>query len=338
MPVDDFYAPIFSLTTFVEIINPTDVTQTLNVGTKLGKISEYDDIPIPLFQTNASGYPLPTQSEPKPDIDIAKLNINPALTGTAKTRLHGLSRKYIQIFQWESKALGRTKRVTFDIKTGDAPPIKRQQFPHPDKIHNQIREHVDKMMDLGIVKPIQSDWSCPCFLAPKKKDDGTLMRERIVIDVRGLNTRTKTISYPSVRMEDILKNLRNSILRYIILRNLIIWSETEQEHLDKIQKLFAVLANENLKPQPKKCSFMFNALTILGVLINSDGVSPEPLKLTGVSMLQTPPTTKECKRMYGLLSYFRKFIPNFAKISHPITTPPLDCIPYVLNHSLAAAK
>jgi hypothetical protein len=67
------------------------------------------------------------------------------------------------------------------------------------------------MLDLGIVKPIQSDWSCPCFLAPKKKDDGTWVRERFVIDVRGLNTTIDlTISYPSVRMEDILNKLRNS--------------------------------------------------------------------------------------------------------------------------------
>jgi hypothetical protein len=84
--------------------------------------------------------------------------------------------------------------------------------------------------------------------------------------------------------------------------DLIIWSETEKEHLDKIEKLFAVLANENLKLQPKKCSFMFDELKILGVLINSDGVSPDPLKLTGVSQLRAPRTTKECKRIYGLLS------------------------------------
>jgi hypothetical protein len=88
--------------------------------------------------------------------------------------------------------------------------IRRQQFPHPEKIHNQIKEHVDKLVDLGIVKPFQSDWSCPCFLAPKKKDDGTWFRERFVIDVRGLNIITKKISFPSVRREDILDKLRNS--------------------------------------------------------------------------------------------------------------------------------
>jgi hypothetical protein len=119
--------------------------------------------------------------------------------------------------------------------------------------------------------------------------------------------------------------------------DLIIWSETEQEHLDKIEKLFAVLANENLKLQPKKCSFMFNELTILGVIINADGVSPDPLKLTGVSQRRAPRTTKECKRIYGLLSYFRKFILSFAKISHPIQVLTSKSIPFQWNEEANAA-
>jgi hypothetical protein len=237
------------------------------------------------------------------------------------------------------------------------------------------------MLELGVVRPIQSDWSCPCFLAPTKKDDGTWVRERFVIDVRGLNTITKKVSYPSVRMEDILNKLRNSkyfsnldfsagywqipmteeaqrkstficregtfaftvmpfglanaprtfikLLDTILAQldydtclayvdDLILWSATEEEHLLKIEKLFKVLEHENLKLQPKKCSFMFNELTILGVLINAEGVSPDPQKLTGVSRLRSPRTTREAKRIYGLLSYFRKFIPKFSQISRPI--------------------
>jgi hypothetical protein len=127
---------IDKLTTFVEIINPTDVTQTLNVGTKLGKISEYDDIPIPLFKTDASVNPPHTQSN--------LTSISPSF-------------RYILHYQkplqpaWKDKFAsiprfsGQSERVTFDIDTGDAPSIKRQQFPHPEKIHNQIKEHVDKM-------------------------------------------------------------------------------------------------------------------------------------------------------------------------------------------------
>jgi hypothetical protein len=59
---------------------------------------------------------------------------------------------------------------------------------------------------------------------------------------------------------------------------------------------------------------MFNELTILGVRINEDGVSPDPLKLTGGSMLRASRTTKECKRIYDLRSYFRKFIRNLPKL------------------------
>jgi hypothetical protein len=65
-----------------------------------------------------------------------------------------------------------------------------------------------------------------------------------------------------------------------------------------IEKRFKVLEHENHKLQPKKCSFMFNELTILGVLINVEGVSSDPKELTGVSKLRSPRTTREGERSH----------------------------------------
>jgi hypothetical protein len=128
--------------------------------------------------------------------ELSSLQINPDLDPITRSSLIAMIERYSHLFQWDLRTdLGRTRRVTFDIDTGDAAPIRQQQFPHPQKIHDKIKTHVDEMSKLEVIKPIDSEWSSPCFLAPKKNPSGEWVpHARFVIDVRGLNSVTKKIS------------------------------------------------------------------------------------------------------------------------------------------------
>ncbi|CAG2195337.1 unnamed protein product [Mytilus edulis] len=56
----------------------------------------------------------------------------------------------------------------------------------------------------------------------------------------------------------------------------------------------------------------------LGFKINIDGVKPDDAKVEAIKTLPNPVTVKEVRSFIGACSYYRRFIPNFSKISIPL--------------------
>ena len=60
-------------------------------------------------------------------------------------------------------------------------------------------------------------------------------------------------------------------------------------------------------------------VSYLGHIISKEGIKPNSSKIMAVKY-PIPKTTKEIKTCLGLLGYYRKFIPNFAKLTKPLTS------------------
>ena len=56
----------------------------------------------------------------------------------------------------------------------------------------------------------------------------------------------------------------------------------------------------------------------MGHILSANGVSPNPEKVAKVKDWPTPKTPKEVHSFIGLASYYRRFIPNFAKWARPL--------------------
>jgi len=41
--------------------------------------------------------------------------------------------------------------MQFEIDTGEAKPVKQQQYPHPEAIHDKIKVHVDDMLERKVI-------------------------------------------------------------------------------------------------------------------------------------------------------------------------------------------
>jgi len=73
-----------------------------------------------------------------------------------------------------------------------------------------------------------------------------------------------------------------------------------------------------LKLQPDKCEFLRKEVTYLSHKLTASGLCPDPEKIAFVKKFTTPTNTRVAKQHLGPCSY-RKFIPNFSKISKPLT-------------------
>lgn len=102
------------------------------------------------------------------------------------------------------------------------------------------------------------------------------------------------------------------------LDDILIYSETLEDHLSHIKQVFEKLRQHDLKLKLKKCSFLKEETKYLGFVITCDGVRPDPDKVKAIKTLPAPKTVKEVGSMIGMCSYYRRFLPNFSKIAEPL--------------------
>jgi transposase InsO family protein len=119
-------------------------------------------------------------------------------------------------------------------------------------------------------------------------------------------------------MDNVLRGLQNEIC-LVYLDDIVVFSTSLQEHLINLEKVFRRLRESNFKIQMDKSEFLKLETAYLGHIIGKDGIKPNPDKISVINNYPIPKSPKEIKQFLGLLGYYRKFIPDFAKITKPLT-------------------
>ena len=81
----------------------------------------------------------------------------------------------------------------------------------------------------------------------------------------------------------------------IYLDDIIIFSSTFEQHLQRLASVFDRLCSAGLKLEAKKCSFARTHVTYLGHIISSKGIEPDRNKTAAVATYPTPQNNKEIK-------------------------------------------
>jgi len=119
-------------------------------------------------------------------------------------------------------------------------------------------------------------------------------------------------------MEDILGDLHMKAC-LIYLDDVIIFSRTYEEHIDRLQQVFQRLRDSGLKLAAKKCRFFHEKVVYVGHQVSRDGVAPDPDKVACISDWPIPKTPEEVQKFLGFAGYYRKFVKNFATIAAPLS-------------------
>ena len=110
-------------------------------------------------------------------------------------------------------------------------------------------------------------------------------------------------------------NLRDCL---IYLDDVIIFSTTFEEHLDRLDAVFTRLKEHNLKLKASKCEFMKSRVTYLGHVVSQNGIETDPDKTEAVRTWPVPRTVKDVRAYLGFTGYYRQFIQNYARIARPL--------------------
>lgn len=118
-------------------------------------------------------------------------------------------------------------------------------------------------------------------------------------------------------MESILEGLIGKACM-VYLDDILVFGQTLDEHLENLVKVFERLKKAGLRLKPKKCHFLQPQVEYLGYVVSAEGVSADPKKVQAIWEYAIPGNVKSLKTFLGLASYYRRFIPNFARIAHPL--------------------
>lgn len=105
----------------------------------------------------------------------------------------------------------------------------------------------------------------------------------------------------------------------VYLDDIIVFSSSLEEHLQKLRAIFDRLRVTNFKVQLDKTEFLRKEVLYLGHTITKHGIKPNDDKIHAVLNYPLPKTTTEIKSFLGLVGYYRRFIKDFAKITQPLT-------------------
>ena len=102
------------------------------------------------------------------------------------------------------------------------------------------------------------------------------------------------------------------------LDDICIFSSSVDEMLNRIEMVLECLQDFNLKIKPKKSFFFQSKVLFLGHILSKDGISPNPDNIQKVKDWLVLTNAKEVHSFLGLASYYRRFVPQFAKWANPL--------------------
>jgi hypothetical protein len=306
-------------------------------------------------------------------------------------------RQYKALFQEELKN-GLPEHSQWDHEIPLKPDAKlhyNKLIPLNEEQLTALREHLDKELRKGIIRPSTSPIGHAAFFVPKK--NGKL---RLVVDFRPLNEATIKNRYPLPLISELqdrlgkaqwftaldlkgafnlirmkageewktafrtryghyeycampmgltnapatFQTMINNVLREYLdhfvvayLDDLLIYSETLEEHKKHVHTILQTLQQAKLLVEPEKAIWHAKEVDFLGYTIKPGKIEMQASKVAALKDWPQPTTVKEVQAFLGFANYYRKFIKDFGRIGRPLTDLTKKENPFAWSNEAQAA-
>ena len=119
-------------------------------------------------------------------------------------------------------------------------------------------------------------------------------------------------------MNDIFRELIMEGVVVVYLDDILIFTETVEEHRQVTRRVLELLRKNKLFLKPGKCEFEKTKVEYLGVIISHNSVEMDPVKVAGVADWPTPTSKKEVQSFLGFTNFYRRFIQDFSHHARPL--------------------
>lgn len=112
--------------------------------------------------------------------------------------------------------------------------------------------------------------------------------------------------------------LRNIDFAACFIDDVIVFSESHEEHIQHLRCIFKLLQHHKLTINIDKCQFAKKEVLYLGFTINEHGYLPPQDKVQAITTYPKPETVSDLRRFLGMINYYRRCVPHAAQIQAPL--------------------
>ncbi|CAI7742601.1 unnamed protein product [Closterium sp. NIES-53] len=146
-------------------------------------------------------------------------------------------------------------------------------------------------------------------------------RESVFV-ARPIGPRSTSSIHPTALLRDrVIGFFRDLLDRCVVvyLDDILIFSKTREQHPRDLDAVFKRLQENRLITKGSKCEFFKQELEFLGHVISRDGIKIDLAKIKTIQEWKPPTNITELQSFLGFVNYVRRFIPNMARITSPLT-------------------
>jgi putative transposase len=121
-------------------------------------------------------------------------------------------------------------------------------------------------------------------------------------------------------MDEVLHEAVTMGYSMVYMNDIVVFSKTEQEHVEHVEKVITLINNANLRMKIEKCDFGQKEIDLLGFTVSASGITPFAHKCKAITEVQVAHTVKGIQSFLDSSGTIRDLSHNCQKsLSHSLT-------------------
>ena len=137
-------------------------------------------------------------------------------------------------------------------------------------------------------------------------------------------------------LRDIIEPIgQKGVLQFV--DDLIIATKTIHEHIELLEELFQLLADNGVILNLNKCTLLMTQIEFLGHEVGFQFLRPTEAKTIAITQFPRPTSVTSVRQFIGLSGFYRQFIKDFSQIARPLTDLTRNDVPFEWTESTEEA-